>query len=152
MRSVARHSSLRAYQRGVGLPVAIFVITVMVTLTVAIQMQLVGNAEALQEELLLTRAHYAAESGARLALNGLFPPSGYPDYANRSVCGLDVLATGPCGSDEYEFDVAELADCRARIAYDKFAIVDDVHYVAVFSTGICGEVQRVVKVETRFEP
>jgi MSHA biogenesis protein MshP len=144
--------NMRRRQRGVGLPVALFVITVMVTLTVAIQMQLADNAETLQEELMLTRAQFAADSGAGLALNALFPPSGYPAYENRLVCGIDVLATGPCGSDEYEFVVDELAGCRARVAYEKYAIVDEVHYVAVFSTGICGEVQRIVKVETRFEP
>jgi hypothetical protein len=135
----------------VGLPVALFVITVMVTLTLAIQMQLVGNAEALQEELLLTRAQYAAESGVGLAMNALYPPTGYPDYADRLVCGLDVVAPGPCGSKEYVFDAPELADCRARVAYEKYAIVEEVHYVAVLSTGICGDVQRVIKVETRFE-
>src|SRR5690606_14137362 len=119
---------------------------------VAIQMQLADNAEALQEQLLLTRAQYAAESGAGLALNQLFPPSGYPNYANRGVCDFDVVTTGNCGSDEYEFEVDELAGCSARLADENFSIVDDGHYVAVFSTGICGDVQRVVKVETRFEP
>ncbi|MDY6982268.1 MAG: hypothetical protein SV422_04200 [Pseudomonadota bacterium] len=152
MTRALRCGNMRLGQRGVGLPVAIFVITVMVTLTVAIQVQLADNAESLQEELLLTRAQYAAESGASLALNALFPPTGYPDYASRSVCDFDVVTTGPCGSNEYEFDVEELAGCSARVAYEKFSIVDDVHYVAVFSTGICDEVQRVVKVETRFEP
>jgi MSHA biogenesis protein MshP len=139
-------------QRGIGLPVALFAITVMVTLVLAIQAQLGDNAESLQEELILTRAQFAAESGAGLALNALFPPSGYPAYANRAVCGFDVTATGACGSNAYEFNVNELAGCRARVAYEKYAIVDDVHYVAVFSTGICGDVQRIVKVETRFEP
>lgn len=139
-------------QRGIGLPVAIFAITVLVTLIVAIQLQVADNAETMQEELMLSRAQYAAESGAGFALNALFPPTGYPDYMNRTVCGLDVDTTGPCGSNEYVFDASELAGCRARIAYEKYAIVDDVHYVAVFSTGICGDVQRIVKVETRFEP
>lgn len=139
------------FQRGIGLPVALFAITVMVALVLAIQMQLADNADTLQEELMLARAQYAAESGAGLGLNALFPPTGYPDYSSR-VCGFDVVATGPCGNNDYAFDVSELAGCRVRVAYEKYAIVDDVHYVAVYSTGICADVQRVVKVETRFEP
>ena len=132
-------------QRGVGLPAAIFVITLMVTISLAINQLVQQNAETFEEETQLTRAFYAAESGAGFAMNALFPPDEFPLY--------NVTATCPDNLSDprvYEFQVSGLAACRAEVSCVIDADVDDVEYYTITSTGICDDVQRTVQIRTSF--
>lgn len=127
-------------QRGIGLPAAIFVITVMTAIAVAINLLVSQNTASFEEEVRLTRAFYAAESGAGFGVRALFPASEYPHTA---VANCPAMST-------YEFSVPGLMDCRAEVSCELDVTVDDVHYHLITSRGICGETTRTVQVTTRF--
>lgn len=132
-------------QRGIGLPAAIFVITLMVSISVAIQLLVSQNAQQFQEEIQLTRAFYAAESGAGFAMNALFPPDEFPQYNVTAICPENV------GTPRvYEFEADGLAACSAEVSCVTDATVDGVNYYTITSTGICGDVSRTVRVRTSF--
>lgn len=127
-------------QRGIGLPAAIFVITIMTAIAVAINLLVSQNTASFEEEIRLTRAFYAAESGAGFGVRALFPASEYPHTA---VASCPALST-------YEFGVAGLNGCRAEVSCELDVTVDDVDYHLITSRGICGETTRTVQVTTRF--
>jgi len=128
------------HQRGVGLPAALFVITLMAAIAVAINYLVSQNAETLEEELRLTRAFYAAESGAGLAMGLLFPPDSFPQYTPALAC--------PTVAREVMFLAEGLTVCSASIECTLDATVDAVNYFTVTSTGTCGDVSRTVQVRT----
>ena len=130
----------RNRQRGIGLPAAIFVITLMSAIAVAINLLVSQNTASFEEEIRLTRAFYAAESGAGFGVRALFPASEYPHDA---VASCSALTT-------YEFAVPGLHDCRAEVSCELDVTVDDVDYHLITSRGICGETARTVQVTTRF--
>ena len=135
------------HQRGIGLPAAIFVITLMITIAVAVNLLVRQNAESFEEELRLTRAFYAAESGAGFAMNALFPPDEFPSYGSTAICPENA------GSPRlYEFDAEGLENCSAEVSCVTDATVDGVEYYTILSTGSCGEVSRTVQVRTSFRP
>lgn len=134
-------------QRGIGLPAAIFVITLMAILAVAISQLVFNNARTFEEETLLTRAFYAAESGAGLGMNALFPAQEFPEYQN----GVDSTAICAAGPVEYDFVVDGLNGCTAAVTCTVDTTVDDVEYYTIVSTGRCGDVTRTVQVRTSFE-
>lgn len=134
-------------QRGIGLPAAIFVITLMITIAVAVNLLVRQNAETFEEELRLTRAFYAAESGAGFAMNALFPPDEFPSYSSTAICPENA------GSPRlYEFEAEGLQGCSAAVSCVTDATVDGVEYYTILSTGSCGEVSRTVQVRTSFRP
>lgn len=129
-------------QRGVGLPAALFVITLMAAIAVAVNQLVSQNAQTLEEELRLTRAFYAAESGAGLAMGLLFPPDDFPMYSPAVDCPdvareLTLLAEG-------------LTVCSVSIDCALDATVDGTDYFTVSSTGSCGDVSRTVQVRTAY--
>lgn len=130
-------------QAGLGLPAALFVITIMAVVATAIGRLVALNAADTTEALQLTRALYAAESGAGMALNVLYPPAGYPAY------GAPVLA---CSVAAYDFTAAGLENCSASVVCAEHAVREGVRHFTLTSTGSCGDVQRVVQVQSRFEP
>ncbi len=133
-------------QRGVGLPAAIFVITLMVSISVAIQLLVSQNAEQFEEEVQLTRAFYAAETGAGFAMNALFPPDEFPQYNGTAICPENA------GSPRvYEFEADGLRNCSAEVSCVTDATVDDVNYYTITSEGICDDVSRTVQVRTSFD-
>lgn len=132
-------------QRGIGLPAAIFVITLMVSISVAIQLLVSQNADQFAEEIQLTRAFYAAESGAGFAMNALFPPDEFPLYNVTAICPENA------GSPRvYEFEAEGLRACSAEVSCVTDATVDGVNYYSITSTGICGDVRRTVQVRSSF--
>ncbi|HDZ09348.1 hypothetical protein [Pseudohongiella sp.] len=138
--------SIATRQRGVGLPAAIFVITLMSTIAVAISLLVSQNAETFEEEVRLTRAFYAAESGAGFAMNALFPPDEFPRYDVTAVCPDNE------GSPRiYEFTAPGLSVCSAEVSCALDATVDGLEYYTINSTGICGDVSRTVQVRTSFD-
>jgi MSHA biogenesis protein MshP len=141
------HSSVTALsrQQGVGLPAAIFVITLMASIAVAISLLVSQNAETFEEEVRLTRAFYAAESGAGFAMNALFPPDEFPLYDTNAICPDNV------GSPRvYEFTAEGLSSCSAEVSCVLDTTVDGLNYYTISSTGTCGDVSRTVQVRTSF--
>lgn len=128
------------HQSGIGLPAAIFVITAMAAIAVAVN-QLVGqNAQTFEEEVNLTRAFYAAESGAGFAMNGIFPPEEYNTYTH--VCaGTEVSPIS------YDFMIEGLAGCTAEV-YCTVVTNGGNNYATVQSVGTCGDVTRAIQVRT----
>ncbi|MEX0739311.1 MAG: hypothetical protein WD071_08210, partial [Pseudohongiella sp.] len=128
-------------QRGIGLPAAIFVITLMVSISVGIQLLVSQNAEQFEEEVQLTRAFYAAESGASFAMNALFPPTEFPQYNVTAICPNNA------GTPRvYEFEADGLRNCSAEVSCVTDATVDGVNYYTITSEGICGDISRTVQV------
>ena len=130
-------------QRGIGLPAAIFVITLLAAIAAAISQLVRENAESFEEEVLLTRAFYAAESGAGLAMGKLFDPTLFPDYEVRDACDAEPW--------QYEFSTDGLNQCRVNVSCELDATVDDIDFYTVTSTGTCVDVSRTVQIRTSFD-
>jgi len=129
-------------QKGIGLPAAIFVITLMATIAVAVNLLVSQNADSLDEEVRLTRAFYAAESGAGFAMHLMFPPQDFPNYNTAAVC--------PTVERSYEFTTDGLSGCRVAIECVTDATVDSADYYTITSTGSCGDISRTVQVRTSY--
>ncbi|MEX2469224.1 MAG: hypothetical protein WD396_05655 [Pseudohongiellaceae bacterium] len=128
-------------QTGIGLPAAIFVITVMAAIAVAVNALLSQNAQTFQEELNLTRAFFAAESGAGFAMNTLYPPEEFPGYGTPAEC-----AAGP---RIYQFTVPGLNGCTATVTCTQVTIGSD-NYATIESEGVCDGVERTLQVRTSY--
>ncbi len=138
-----QHLRSAVRQRGIGIPAAIFVITLMALLAAAINLLVGQNAEVFEEEISLTRAFYAAESGAGFAMNSLFPAEEFPSYGVNAEC-----AAGP---RLYEFTVEGLSVCTASVTCATDATVSGVEYYTIRSTGTCDDVSRTVQIRTSSE-
>lgn len=125
---------LQSLQRGIGLPAAIFIITSMAVIAVAINLLVRENAETFEEEVNLARAFYAAESGAGFIMNRTFPPEEYSGYAGSN-----------CADRTYTFDVPGLAQCTATVTCS-IITESSVDYNTIESTGACGDVERTIQV------
>ncbi len=132
--------NIKYSQRGIGIPAALFVITLLAILAVAVNSLVEQNAETYQEEVSLSRAFYAAESGAGFALNSIFPPEEFPQYSGTAEC-----AAGP---REYAFTVEGLNECTASVTCTVDATVSGVDYFTVKSVATCDGVTRTVQVRT----
>ena len=130
-------------QRGVGLPAAIFVITLLSLIATAIYQLVAQNAQTYQEQINLTRAFYAAESGAGFAMNALFSPEDYPLYSGRPESCADFPRT-------YEFTVAGLNQCSATVSCESINIASVV-YLTLTSVGSCDGVSRIVQLRTSYD-
>ncbi len=86
-----------------GLVSAIFLITVVAALSVAILRTVRAGADANVQDILAQRAFLAAESGAQLAANRIAPPSGTPS------CGPMTFDLAPLGLPSCQATVS----CRA---------------------------------------
>lgn len=74
---------------------AIFLITVVALLSIAIMRSVRTSADAYALDVVAHRAFLAAESGAQLSANRLFAPSGTPSCSNLSF-DLDGLGLSSC--------------------------------------------------------
>ena len=131
-------------QRGIGLPAAIFVITLMVVIVAAINLLVEENARSFESEINLTRSFYAAESGAGFAMNSLFPPEDYPGYSSLPAnCSA-------WGTRTYNFITDGLNACTAEVSCSGKTIDGQV-YSSIESTGTCGDISRTVQVRTVYD-
>ena len=128
-------------QKGVNLPTAIFVITLLAMLAVAINALVTQSTQSYQEEINLTRAFYAAESGAGFGMNTIFPPEGFPQYGAPAEC-----AAGP---RVYTFAAPGLNACTATVSCSEKA-VGGTTFATVTSVGNCDDIERTVQVRTSF--
>jgi len=126
--------------RGIGLPAAIFVITIMATLAVAVNLLVTSSGQYVEEDILLTRAFYAAESGAGLVLTRLLPAEEYPAYDAAAHCPASTI---------FDFSVAGLSGCQAEVSCSTYAEVDEQVYYLIESVGQCAAVSAVVEVRAQ---
>ena len=95
-------------QRGAGLPLAIFLITVMVLIvaTIARLQQSAAEAEAL--DIQSARAFYAAESALQIHFADVFPEEEDEEDEVQSI---------PCDEENiFEFDAAGLSGCSVTVS------------------------------------
>lgn len=135
-------------QHGVGLMAAIFVITLMAAISAAVFNLVSQNAQTYSEEINLTRSFYAAESGAGLMMNKVFPPESYPAYTTPNTS----LASCPIGAgvtQTFTFIVTGLNQCVAVVSCAAIENSSS-HYATIRSVASCGDVTRTVQVRTVF--
>ena len=117
-----------AKQRGAGLPLAIFLITVMalIATTLAQLQQTTGEMEA--QDIQSGRAFYAAESGAQLALTRIIPKD--PDMS---------IDTAACTMGLYQqtFSVGSLSGCEVNVDCESVSSSDG-PVATLRSKGSCG--------------
>lgn len=127
-------------QSGAGLPIALFVITVLALLVLGMSQLQQGSGESLSLQIQSQRAFFAAESGAQVAVR-------------------DVLDASDCTaiSSPLNFGAAALAGCSATLACESVTANiggtgGDTVY-SIISTGQCGagidQSTRVVEVRVR---
>lgn len=122
-------------QKGLGLPVALFIITIMSLIAVAVNRLAESGSQSYSQNLLSARAFYAAESGAQLrALSVLATPC---------ACGGTAVIT-------YSFAVAGLNTCSAETTCTQFDANLET-YCTIKSIGRCdnGRSQRAVEVRLK---
>ena len=137
-------------QRGVGLATAVFVITLLAVLALGINQLVQDNSESFVEEALLTRAFYAAESGAGFAMNGIYPPEGYPGYPEEVPGYRGTTCTGtPVTPVNYSFSIDGLVNCTAAVHCTSITVGSN-NYLTIESQGTCGEVSRAIQVRTSY--
>ena len=117
---------VRSSQAGFGLPMALFVITVLAVIVTAMGSMQQTDAQSGALHIQGQRAFYAAESGAEAALNVLMPPDG---SAGRS-CALAPFF-------ETDFDVAGLLGCEASVSCSQMNINGE-DLFTLNSIGSCG--------------
>jgi MSHA biogenesis protein MshP len=111
----------------------------MAVIAVAVNQLVSQNAQTFEEELNLTRAFYAAESGAGFAMNTVFPPDEYSAYATTAECvSIDRV---------YNFTVDGLNQCSATVSCDSL-LIGTTNYATIQSEGSCGDVERTVQIRT----
>lgn len=132
--------SIRKSQLGIGLPAAIFVITLLVVIAFAISQLVSQNAASFEEEINLTRAFYAAESGAGFAMNRLYPPEEYPGYTSDATCA--ATTTFSLVSDG-------LNSCSVTVTCNEI-LEGSKYYATIKSTGTCNDVERTIQVRTSY--
>ena len=131
----------KSMQRGFGLPMALFVVTVL-AIIIATMASMQGDAAASSSlQVQAHRAFYAAESGIEGALNLLLPPDGSPGQA----CTVSPFFNPT-------FTVTGLNGCSASVECSSVTVGGDDYYTLT-STGSCGSgldaAQRVLEVRAR---
>ncbi len=106
--------------RGLGLVSAIFLITVIALLALAITRSVRTSAESTGQELVASRAYWAAESGAQLL-------------------ALQSLA-GTCSARNFNFNVIDQPGCTADVSCN----FEPGGVVVVTSRGRCGDGGQIV--------
>ncbi|MFB2763723.1 hypothetical protein [Marinobacter shengliensis] len=125
-------------QNGAGLPVAIFVITVLSLLVIGMAQLQESSGKSVSLQIQSQRAFLAAESGAQVLVAELLAESG------------DDPLTGPPMSEQLVFSGAPgLAGCTASLEYTV-----TFQAAKVISLGVCGggtpeEARRIVEVRLR---
>lgn len=127
-------------QSGAGLPLAIFIITVLALIVVTITQLQQGTAEMEIQDLQSTRAFYAAESGAQAALALLFPPDG----SAGASCAIPLY--------ENTFGVPGLNGCSVSVSCSSDNLGATTYYTLT-SRGTCGsgldQSRRIVEVRAQ---
>ncbi|MCH8499966.1 MAG: hypothetical protein LAT63_15935 [Marinobacter sp.] len=117
------------YQRGAGLPVALFVITVLALIVAGMAQLQVSTAESVTLQLQSQRAFLAAESGAQLGVRAVLAAE------NCGAVPANVPGSGT-------FAPPGLSGCRAALVCDQVTLEPEPgvfqRYYLIASTGQCG--------------
>jgi len=124
--SVPRCGGTPCRQRGFGLPLAVFIITVLALIGAAMVALTRTGQESVASEIQSTRAFYAAESGAQIALTYVLPLAG----GSIGVAGCNALAINPA------FTTAGLEGCTASVTCSGQTVNGDEYYTLT-SEGEC---------------
>jgi MSHA biogenesis protein MshP len=109
-------------QKGFSLPVAIFILVIMALIATAVVSIYSKGLAGVSQEVLSTRAFYAAESGAQQVLGQLFPLGG--GAANCAAnSSLNFSSTG-------------LNSCQADMTCNSTTVGTNTYYI-INSTGTC---------------
>lgn len=123
-------------QRGIGLPIAIFVITVLSAFAVNMGLLVQDNASGRSEYITSLRASLAADTGADLGLNVAFDPSDAPVYAGGVTCSSTAI--------NYSFtNDAGMSGCSAAVTCTSATAGGKTIYT-VTSVGTCGTISKTV--------
>jgi MSHA biogenesis protein MshP len=126
-------------QSGIGLPMALFIITILAMIIAAITDLEESSGVSFGLDVNSMRAFYAAESGAQADMAKIFPASG---------------STASCSSQTstFSFTTSGLNGCGASVART-CVTVDSIAYFTLRSTGSCGsgldKAKRVIDVRAR---
>jgi len=125
-------------QRGIGLPIAIFVITVMAAFAVNMGLLVEDNASGRIEYITNLRATLAADTGADLAMNVAFDPSDAPDYASGVTCSSSAI--------NYNFTSdAGMSGCSAAVTCSSVSAGGNTIYT-ITSLGTCDSITKTVEI------
>ena len=113
--------------QGIGLMGAVFFMVVVALLSAAITRSVTTGADAFALEIISQRAFFAAESGAQLGVQAVYPPQG----------------TGTCGTNSWDLSVIDLPQCRATVSC-RSSTVAGVDYHTIESTGRCSDGGEIV--------
>ena len=126
----------RLRQSGIGLPVAIFIITIMSLIAVAVNQMGETNSQTYVQNVLSVRAFYAAESGAQLRAKSVLvgPPC---------VCDADITYT-------FAATITGLSLCSAQTSCSQF-VANSETFCTIESIGSCdsGRAQRTIEVRVK---
>jgi MSHA biogenesis protein MshP len=126
----------RSRQSGISLPVALFIITIMSLSAAAVNQMSATSSQSYSQNLLSSRAFYAAESGAQL----------------RAQDALSLL-TCSCGGSadvEYDFTVIGLNQCSALTTCTSVSANGDT-FCTITSMGRCDNSNAERTVEVRLK-
>jgi MSHA biogenesis protein MshP len=110
-----------AKQTGVGLPLAIFIVTVLSLIVLGMSQLQESSGKAISLQVQSQRAFFAAESGAQVTIAEIMTAA----VENPINCSADKTIT---------FTLKGLANCTARVE-----CTHDGEVVSVKSFGVCGE-------------
>ena len=110
------------HQKGFSLPVAIFILILMALIAAAVVSIYSKSLDGVSQEVLSTRAFYAAESGAQHVLGQLFPLGG-----GAANCQANSSLT---------FSTNGLNNCQASMSCNSTTIGSQIFY-NIQSTGDC---------------
>jgi len=128
-------------QRGIGLPIAIFVITVLAAFAVNMGLLVQDNATARIEYVTNLRATLAADTGADLVMNVAFDPSDAPDYAGGVTCSATAI--------NYDFaNDPGMSGCSAAVTCSSVTAGGSTIYTFT-SVGTCDGTSKTVVVSAR---
>jgi MSHA biogenesis protein MshP len=95
-------------QQGAGLPIAIFIITVLALIVTSMAQQQESSGAAISQQVLSQRSFYAAESGAQAAVTEALHSSGcgsFPKSLSFDEAGLkNCSASLECSSVQADID------------------------------------------------
>lgn len=135
-----RHS-VYTTQQGIGLPVALFVITVLALIVVALTDLEESSGISFGLDVNSMRAFYAAESGAQADMANIFPAGGTVANCSSATSTIGFPSHAP-----------GLSGCSATVERS-CVTVDSVRYFSLTSTGSCGSgadsAERVIVVRAR---
>lgn len=115
-------SATKHRQTGAGLPVAIFIITVLSLLVLGMARLQQSSGEAVSLQIQSQRAFFAAESGVQTRLDGIFATL---DAGNAPSCPSKITTFNASGLS----GCSATFDCSADPANGRFTLA---------STGTCG--------------